>query len=371
MTGLLRAVIILVTAEDAPWQIMELDLRKQRILHAIVQDYVATAEPVGSHILVERYSLGVKSATIRNEMAEMSERGFLRQPHTSAGRVPSDLGYRFYVNRLMSLPVLQDGEVRQIRRAVASASSELDAILRQTCRLLAEMTQLPAVATSPDTDDTQLRQVFLAPAGAEKALLALLFSTGRTENRLVGELRLTAGDALHLANALNERFAGKTLAELSVRTPDETPPPELVRFARFWQRLAQEVSSAAVALRSETPVFIEGASAALNLPEFRDVERLSQFLSLIQERAALLEMLGGAVSGAMPPAVQVVIGEESGRPAMMDYSVVSASYYIGVRERGSIGVLGPTRMDYARVSAAVELMAKTMTDILTRLSAPG
>ena len=348
---------------------MELDLRKQRILQAIVQDYVATAEPVGSHILVERYSLGVKSATIRNEMAEMSERGFLRQPHTSAGRVPSDRGYRFYVNRLMPLPVLQEGEVRQIRRAVASASSELDAILRQTCRLLAEMTNLPAVATSPDTDDTELRQVFLAAAGADKALLALLFSTGRTENRLITDLRLSAGDALHLANGLNERFSGKTLAELSVRNADDAPPPELARFTRIWQRLSIEIPRAAAALRNETPFFVEGASAALNLPEFRDIERLGQFLALIQERAALLEMLGGAVSGIVPPFVQVAIGEELGRPEMADYSIVSASYFIGTRERGSIGVFGPTRMDYARVSAAVELMAKTMTEILTRLSA--
>jgi heat-inducible transcriptional repressor len=352
---------------------MELDLRKQRILRAIVIDYVATAEPVGSHVLVERYSLGVKSATIRNEMAEMSERGFLRQPHTSAGRVPSDQGYRFYVNRLMPLPVVQDGEVRQIRRAVASASSELDAILRQTCRLLAEMTSLPAVATSPDSDDTELRQIFVAAAGTDKALLALLFSTGRTENRLISDLRLTASDALYLANALNERFVSKSLAELSVLAQtngrsDEGPPPELIRFGRVWQRIVHEIAGAAINLRSEVPVFIEGTQAALNLPEFRDVERLGQFLSLIQERAALLEMLETAVTSSTAPAVQVVIGEESGRPAMSEYSLVSASYYIGTRERGSIGVLGPTRMDYARASAAVELMAKTMTEILTRLS---
>ena len=114
---------------------MELDLRKQKILQAIVQDYVTTAEPVGSHVLVERYSLGVKSATIRNEMAEMSDWGYLRQPHTSAGRVPSDRGYRFYVNRLMPLPVIQQGESDRIRRAVESASTEFDAILRRTCAL--------------------------------------------------------------------------------------------------------------------------------------------------------------------------------------------------------------------------------------------
>jgi heat-inducible transcriptional repressor len=121
---------------------MELDARKQRILQIVVQDYVATAEPVGSHVLLARYSLGCKSATIRSEMAEMSERGYLRQPHTSAGRVPSDRGYRFYVDRLMPLPVIQADEAAGVQAAVRAASSELDRILRKTCGLLAAMTRL-------------------------------------------------------------------------------------------------------------------------------------------------------------------------------------------------------------------------------------
>lgn len=354
---------------------MELDFRKQRILHAIVQDYIATAEPVGSQVLVERYSLGVKSATIRNEMAEMSERGYLRQPHTSAGRVPSDLGYRFYVNRLMPLPVIQEGEVTQIRSAVASASSELDSILRRTCQLLAEMTRLPAVATPPDADDTELRQVFVSPAGAEKALLVLLFSTGRTENRLLVDLRLSASDALTLANALNERFGGRALSALRTAGPGpEEAPPGLTRsLTPAWSRLAAEVIGAARSVTEETPVVVEGTQTVFDYPEFRDVERLGQFLSTLQERAAMLEMLGRALSNdssVVPsrPGVQVVIGEEIGRPEMAEFSVVSSTYYIGGRERGSIGVLGPTRMNYARAADAVELMARTMSDLLTRLS---
>jgi heat-inducible transcriptional repressor len=356
---------------------MELDNRKQRILQAIVDDYVATAEPVGSHVLVSRYSLGVKSATIRNEMAEMSERGFLRQPHTSAGRVPSDRGYRFYVNRLMPLPVIQPGEADAMRSAVASASSELDAILRRTCSLLAAMTRLPAVATPPDADDTELRQVFVSPVGVDKALLVLLFSTGRTENRLVG-VRLTASDALLLANALNEWLGGQTLSALRQLPPDgdaagaATAPPELRHLAAAWNRLAGEAVAAARAVGDDLPMVVEGAHAVLEHPEFRDVERLGQFLTTLQERAAVLEMMGRALEErrqiGKSSSVQVVIGEEIGRPQLQEYSVVSSTYFVGDRERGRIGVLGPTRMDYGRAVGAVELMARVVGDLLTRLS---
>lgn len=350
---------------------MDLDLRKQRILHAIVQDYIATAEPVGSHLLVERYQLGVKSATIRNEMAEMSERGYLRQPHTSSGRIPSNLGYRFYVNRLMALPMIQAEEIVRIQGAIHAVSSELDAVLRRTCQLLASMTHLPAVATPPSADETELRQVFLSPAGADKTLLILLFSTGHTEHRILMDARLSAGDALMLANALNECLSGLSLATLRDLAENE-PPAELRVMAPLWHRVIAEAVAAAQTLREDDSVFVEGTQAVFDQPEFRDVERLSGFLVLLQERAAVLDTLRSALSDAVAvaasPGVRVVIGEETGRPEMAEYSVVSSRYYIGNRERGSIGVLGPTRMDYARVSAAVELMARTMSDILTRLS---
>lgn len=354
---------------------MELDLRKQRILQVIVQDYIATAEPVGSHVLVERYSLGVKSATIRNEMAEMSERGYLKQPHTSAGRVPSDRGYRFYVNRLMHLPVLQEGEVLRMQQAVASASSEMDAILRRTCQILVEMTRLPAMAIPPDANDTELRQVFLSPAGADRALLVLLFSTGRTENRLLPGFTISAADALTLVNALNERFSGATLAALRAAekagaNSSEAPPTEINHQAPAWQRVVGVMAETARNLSGESAIVVEGAHAAFEHPEFRDVERMGQLLSTLQERAAVLEML----HAALPPdglpllpqtATQVRIGEEMGRP---DFAVVSSPYFVGQKERGAIGVIGPTRMDYARAAVSVELMARTVSDILTRLS---
>lgn len=356
---------------------MELDARKQRILDAIVRDYIATAEPVGSQVLVQRYSLGVKSATLRNEMAEMSERGYLRQPHTSAGRIPSSQGYRFYVDRLMPLPMVPAQEASMVRRAVASASSELDTILRKTCALLATMTKLPALATSPDADDTELRQVFVSPAGTDKTLLVLLFSTGRTEHRLLPG-QLSASEALVLAHALNDRFSGQALATLRTASVDDSSTPaELRSVQALYVRLAGEIVAASRSVGEDTPMYVEGAHAALEHPEFRDVERLGQFLATLQKRAALIEMLrvaleerpsAGSAPNAPTETVRVVIGEENQRGALNEYSVVSSTYFVGARERGSIAVLGPTRMDYSRAAAAVRFMARTMGDLLTRLS---
>lgn len=349
---------------------MELDPRKQRILQAIVQDYIVTAEPVGSHVLVERYDLGVKSATIRNEMAEMSDLGYLRQPHTSSGRVPSDRGYRFFVNRLMVLSTVSDLEARQTHEALRQAESELDTLLRKTCQCLTQLTQLPVVVTSPEAiDGTELRQIFVSPAAADKALLVLLLSTGRTEHRLLAGLRLAATDALLLANALNAHFGGQPLSALRATEPElQLPPPELQHLRRLWQRLTHELVLAARGVADNVPVFVEGTQNVLVQPEFRDVERLGQFFGMLQERAALLEFLG-IEAAAQGWAIQ--IGEEMRHPNFASLAVVSCPYYVGTRERGNIGVVGPTRMDYSRAVACVRFVAGALTEVLTRLAVAG
>lgn len=341
-----------------------LDERKQRILRVIVHDYVATAEPVGSHVLVKRYALGVKSATLRSEMAEMSELGYLRQPHTSAGRVPSDRGYRFYVGKLMVPAPIAPEETVRIRVAVRSASSELDAIIRKTCELLTAMTRLPAVATAPNAQDTRIKQVFVSPASENQALLVVLFSTGHTETRLLTGVAVSASDALTLANVLNERLMSRRVSA----PQSDNAPPEIAHLSKPFRRLLTEISVATRALSDNTPLFVEGTQSVLEHPEFRDVEKLSGFLTLLQERAALLEVLSQSLAqDAETQPVRYAIGEPMGN-VPGDYSMVSAPYRIGNTRRGSIGVLGPTRMDYARASAAVELMARTMSDCLTRLS---
>jgi heat-inducible transcriptional repressor len=271
----------------------------------------------------------------------------------------------------MHLPVVTVGEATQMRRLVESAASELDTILRQTCRILADMTRLPAVATPPHTGDVYLRQIIASPAGADKTLLVLLFSNGSTESRLLS-LKTDTSDAWMLVNALNDRWGGAAVTSLVTTTSVGPAPSEIGHLKSHFVRISEEILSAARRLGADAPMYVEGTHAVLEHPEFRDVERISQLMATLQERAAMIALLRTALdttqNAPFETPVRVAIGGEMGRADLADYSVVTSPYYIGGRECGSIGVLGPTRMDYARAASAVGLMARTVGDLLTRLS---
>ncbi|BDI31914.1 heat-inducible transcription repressor HrcA [Capsulimonas corticalis] len=344
---------------------MYLDDRKQRILGAVVRDYVETVRPIGSEDLAARHALGVKSATIRNELAELAELGLLRQPHTSAGRIPSDRGYRFYVDHLMEARSVPKSAARQA--AALEQSLALDKLLRQTCALLTRMTSYTSMATPPRPADTQISQVFISPAGDKGLLAVVLLSTGHVETRrFAGSADFTPSDLVSVNNALNAGMAGKNID--SVIGPDAAlgaPPAEFapsVRalFESLLQVLRQMIQSAA----DDDQIYLEGTSEILRQPEFRDVAKIEMVLDSLQQGTMLFQTLAQTVRTSQ---VTVVIGRENHITAMQECSVISAPYYIGTRERGAIGVLGPTRMDYDRAIPAVNYFARALSDTLTRL----
>ena len=348
--------------------IMYLDDRKQKILGAVVRDYVETVKPLGSEDLAARHQWGIKSATIRNEMAELAELGFLRQPHTSAGRIPSDQGYRFYVDHLMVAQKLEES-VRPALDAEDQAL-EMERLLRRTCALLTQATSYTSVATPPRPADTQVRQIFLTPAGEDRLLVVMLLSTGQVENRLLCPSQTeapaapTAADIVALGNALNAAFAGAdldTLAALAAEVPREFAPALRPLYAALTAAARQMASAAA----DEDSVYMEGASEILRQPEFRDVAKIESVLDTLQRGTLLFQTLSRALLG---PDVTVVIGSENHVPAMTECSVVTASYYVGTRRRGTIGVVGPTRMNYDRAVPAVGFFSGALSRTLTRLA---
>jgi heat-inducible transcriptional repressor len=343
---------------------MSLDERKRKILGAVVRDYVSTVRPIGSEDLASRHAWGVKSATIRNELAELSDLGYLRQPHTSAGRIPSDQGYRFYVDHLMTVrDVAEIGSVKEER----GFSSELDTLLRQTCALLTRMTSYTSVATPPRPADTQITQIFLSAMGDGRLLLVVVLSTGRVENRLVPDLpEMSAGDLTTLTKLLNAGYEGKSLDALGEMETLPIPhtgelPPTL---RHIYSTLMLVVGQAIQAASDEDSVYLEGASEIIRQPEFRDAEKLESLLETLQRRTLLLHTFSSAFLG---PEVAVVIGSENHVTAMRECSVVTAPYFIGTHERGTIGVVGPTRMDYDRAVPAVGFFARGLTHTLSRL----
>lgn len=337
---------------------MALDDRKGRILQAIVNDYVETADPIGSEWLVSRYDFGCKSATLRNEMSEMSDLGYLLQPHTSAGRIPSDRGYRYYVDNLMPAPSI-NANVPMLefnRRA-----SEVDEIIQHTCRLLAGIAQYPSVATQPALGSVGLHQLYLSTPHPRHILMVLLLSTGHVEHRLIETESVVSESSLQrVRNVMSDMLAGLDLAEIRTLSPIKAPQ-ELQKEAALISTLVDAVKQAAIDLTEER-VFLEGTSHILRQREFQDVCRLEQVLSALEQHSMLCQLL----SRALGRDVTVIIGEEVPVDAIRDCSVVTSSYKIGGQVSGFIGVVGPTRMNYDRAVGAVGLMARNLSSLLTR-----
>ncbi len=352
---------------------MEIGERKQKILQAVVWSYVETAEPVGSSELATRYSAwGVKAATIRNELADLSEQGYLRQPHTSSGRVPSDQGYRFYVDNLRDKKPIQGDEASRSRAELASDRAEtLDKILRQTCAILTQMTRYTAIATPPRPSDTLLKQIFTAPAGPDTLLVVGLLSTSETENRFItGHVARTAvadpSSLVEASNALNLSWSGKSLDWLASVTDDQMmPPADLTSNAgrTLYRVIAETVRGIAKSATAGDRTVVEGTSEILRQPEFQDITKVEAFLDTIQSQARLF----ACFLGSLDSNVTVVIGEENQVEALRECSVITAPYFVGTRERGTLGVVGPTRMNYDRTMPAVEFMAQTLSELLNHL----
>jgi heat-inducible transcriptional repressor len=343
-----------------------LEPRKIRILQAIVNDYVLTSKPVGSERLIDVYHIGCKSATVRNEMAEMAEMGYLAQPHTSAGRVPTDRGYRYYVDQLMDRsPALTPEEEREASMTAQRAQSAVEQILQQTCRILARLTSYVSLATDPSTGTATVRRVHLTEADPRHLLVVLLVSTGHVEHHLLDvEAVPSASDLQALANYVNAVVGGRDLDDVGPAIRRRQSVSELNVHSALLGRIFSSLVQAATGL-TDRRMFLEGTSCLLKQPEFQDVQRLESLLNALEQRGALHQALSRTLG---EHDITIVIGGESGWEPIQECSVILRSYRIGARAAGYLGVVGPTRMRYERAAAAVNLMAQNLSNVLTNLS---
>ena len=336
-----------------------LDARKQTILRAVVVEYVAGAEPVGSSQLVERYGLGVKSATVRNELAEMSEMGYLEQPHASAGRMPSDLGYRFFVDRL-AVSQEVEGATRQRVIDAAEGGDVLEGLLRDTVRVLSRVTQLLGVATTVRDSGVTVRTAVVTALGPSQALMVLALSNGHVENRMV---ECPGGLTLVDIGAVNELLArstvGKTLRAVErAKMPGDAASPAAEKLvATVWPQIR------AIARRGTRGVLItEGEEFMLAQPEFqRDLSAFSTLLHELTDSDVLYEALVPGEAGRT-----VTIGRENRGAPMQRMSVIRHSFFVGGTEAGVIALVGPTRMSYDKGVPLVTFTAQALSQSLTR-----
>jgi heat-inducible transcriptional repressor len=332
-----------------------LDDRKLAVLRAIVEDYVSTNEPVGSKSLVDRHNLDVSPATIRNDMAVLEEQGYIVQPHTSAGRIPTDLGYRLFVDRLSGVRPFSAAERRAIETFLAGAY-DLDDVVMRTVRLLAQLTRQVAVVQYPSLTRSAVRHIELVPIADQRVLLVVITDTGRVEQRTV-ELPAHIGeDAItQLRAVLNACLDGRKLAEVPTvvaELPGRVSPGDRPNAAAVFSVIVETLVE-----RHEERVAVGGAA---NLTPADFSRGLQEVLEALEEQVVLMRLLGESGDAA----VTVRIGSENEYRGLRSTSMVTTSYGAGEHALARLGVLGPTRMDYPTAMGAVRAVARYVGQIL-------
>jgi heat-inducible transcriptional repressor len=340
--------------------------REQSVLEAVIRTYVETAEPAGSRTVARRFGLGISPATVRNTMSDLEEKGLLFHPHTSAGRVPTDLAYRLYVDALMGRPRPADAEWHTLRQELEAGQegAAIEQVIRRAAQVLGLLTQELGIAIAPKLDEAALEKLDLLGVAEGKLLLVLTLRGAGVRTVFVDVPARISPDAVStVARVLNERLAGLPLRELRGTLParlrDSVPSGDV-----------QAAELLNVFLQSGEEWFVRPAEGELHLgrasvlaeqPEFSSGERLRGLIELTERRDLLTSVLGSRLGGS---GLKVTIGVEHGNPALSDFTVVTSEYRVAGL-RGVIGVIGPTRMPYDRVIALVDGTSSLISEFLT------
>ncbi len=335
-----------------------MDERKKRVLSAIINDYIANAEPVGSRTITKKYDLGVSPATIRNEMSDLEDEGYIEQPHTSAGRIPSAKGYRYYVDHLMRRERLSAAQLRQIREFMASGLSEMDHFMRACCNMISRMTNYTAIAAIPERSSGRIVNLQLLPVNERQVLTILLTSSGLVRYKLLDLPSLAESRELPLLEQrLQQALVGSELSAVSTERLHE-----LIQELQLRERMQEQVIGLleqTLAPEESRRVFTGGVMNMLSQPEFRDIDKLKGLFSLLDEDGRVKELL--AKASPEDSVLTVTIGGEIPVEGVQDCSLVVANYFVDGERAGSIGVLGPTRMSYGRTVSLMEQIAAELS----------
>lgn len=338
---------------------MRLDERKFLILQAIIDDYITTAMPVGSRTISRKSGVGFSPATIRNEMSDLEELGYLDQPHTSAGRVPSVKAYRLYVDHLVKVARLSNDEREQMHEHINHRSEQVESVIRSAANVLSDATHYTSVIVAPKLSTLRIKHVQLVPVADKMALMIIVTNAGIVKDAVI---RVPEGlDADHLyaiSRMLTQKLADKPLE--AVRQSFS----ELLRDNEINRRLLGETLSVIEHKLEEedsTDVVIGGGANLLSYPEYSDVEKAKNFLSVLESKDTIRKLIGR--DGGME--VTIRIGPENGVPELSDCSIVTARYRVGDNSSGTLGIIGPTRMNYNRVISVLDFMGRALSEVLS------
>lgn len=340
----------------------DLNHRARKILSAVVSEYLTTGEAVGSRTVTRRYGVELSAATVRNVMADLEEAGLLKQPHTSAGRVPTDLGLRFFVDSLLKVRSLSPKERDELRARYNSSTGELDSALRESSKVLSDLSQHTVVLLMPRVNQDVLEHIefMRLPSGA--LLAVLVTKSGQVQNRLLHPATPLSGDELErIHNYLHERLSGLTLSEVRRRIAQELAS-ERVQYSEL-EKKALEMSRAVLPREDVSEVIIEGSSRLIEqtMQGEVDVEKMRHLLHALEEKQRLIELLEQTEQAQ---GLKVFIGNEAQLGDVSDLSMVATPYGSEERTLGTLGVIGPTRMNYSRIIALVDFTSHVLSNLL-------
>lgn len=342
---------------------MELNDRKKLILQAIIDEYIGSAEPVGSRAISKRNELGLSSATIRNEMADLEDMGFLIQPHTSAGRIPSDAGYRFYVNSLMHRYKIGVEAIEKLQQELAAKISNLDRAVLKAGYLAAALTDYTTVITTPVSDRTEIKKLDLVPISEDAVMFITV--TNSVRSRAI-KAALTADECDSIAMVLNSALRGKAADEISYDDIQEIEriccgnlriePKTIINLLHFIYESISELD--------ESEIYVENAQSILKYPEYKNVNKAREMYSFLEDKKNLKRLIADTDSKG----VRAKIGKENEPEILKDCSLVTVDYSLDGKAVGKLGVIGPKRMNYSQVFASLDLISQEINKLIGYIS---
>ena len=343
---------------------MDMNERKLKILEAIIRDYIETGDPVGSRTISKKYDLGISSATIRNEMADLEELGLIMQPHASAGRIPSDKGYRLYVDGMMDRSRITPEVEVIITNLIKEKITRIDSLVEEVAKLVSMLTNCPTIAMTPPISQVCIKHIQLVPVDDYSVACVVVTDTNSVKSHVISTSRtIDSNMCIALSNILNEKLKGSTLSQISVDQIRLSIEEKMKEYGNIAGSVLEAIDHT---LKQEDmpEIYIRGTNNILDFNGFDNKDKTRELFKLLEEKPYLTKIL----DHSKPNTVTVCIGEENVLTPMKDYSVVTTSYSIGEQTIGNLGIIGPTRMNYDQVVSVLEYVSYHITKMLKDLN---
>ncbi|NLK44234.1 MAG: heat-inducible transcription repressor HrcA [Tissierellia bacterium] len=342
-----------------------LDDRKLKILYAIINSYILSAEPIGSRTITKQYDLGVSSATIRNEMSDLEDLGYLNKPHSSAGRVPSDKAYRLYVDQLLKMlkPKIDYDKKEEIKKVLLKESREIDHLLQNSAKILSAITSYTALAVSPKMKGARIKLIQLVPIDEHQVLMTIVSDTGVVKNSI---FRLNTGiseDQINtISNMLNDKLKGLPVDKINDDLANDIIK-EIYDYKNIIDSVIPVINKALEDIY-DVDIYADGITKILDFPEYKDLEKAKTFISFIEDKDMIVDLL---LNNSITQDIEISIGSENVYAPIKDCSLITANYRLGDKVIGKIGVIGPTRMDYYNAISNLYLVSINISEIIDML----